>query len=514
MSTIFDVIKTVILDPELDFHSIKEIFKGIDELPINHPFHTQLHEYTDEEISYLIGEIVVICGETDQYELVPLVNQLFIHILPSMDSARYYPMLLSNKFIPESMIVEIARADPNISVPEILLQTIQGDTSYQHLYERIRPLVSQMFVSADVMTSLLQMAADRGNQEAYGFLRSAYSRATRFQTNTEPNISRIDYMDLLQDECKDMDLYYRKLVTWRSTSVLETLASKPRIERETYYRLIEKVCGVETLEENVLEDLTSKTFFSLKHIRYFEMLNWLDTNTTFRRLYGPQQRARILEYSETLELPEDPREDYMLFNQEGWYTGMCDHCHMQVRPYQMCFRKPEIEGGWEGCYCSPMCVLRHILYVKYNIPREQIDGKLESIRKQFIAFFQDIGLDFESGIGMLVRDYPIIQTDDRGDVREGTKFRLPRILVTAASEEMVPLTQPLSNHSSLMDAGKEILEQLGMSADDFGLLEDDGETIKYTEEVPLHGEDIETYALVHFQTNEWQKIPIALSSAY
>jgi hypothetical protein len=115
---------------------------------------------------------------------------------------------------------------------------------------------------------------------------------------------------------------------------------------------------------------------------------------------------------------------------------------------------------------------------------------------------------------MLVRDYPIIQTDDRGDVREGTKFRLPRILVTAASEEMVPLTQPLSNHDSLMDAGKEILEQLGMSADDFGLLEDDGETIKYTEEVPLHGEDIETYALVHFQTNEWQKIPIALSSAY
>jgi hypothetical protein len=243
-------------------------------------------------------------------------------------------------------------------------------------------------------------------------------------------------------------------------------------------------------------------------------LNWLDTNTVFRRLYGPQQRARILEYSETMELPDDPREDHMLFNHTEWYSGLCDHCHMQVRPFQMCFRKPVIEGGWEGCYCSPTCVLRQMLYVRYNIPREKLDEKLESIRKQLSAFFKDIGLDFEMGIGMLVRDYPIIQTDDRGDIREGSRFRLPRILVTAASEEMVPLTQPISNHDTLMESGKQILEQLGMSADDFGLLEDDGETIKYTEEVPLRGEDIETYALVHYQTNEWQKIPPAISNIY
>lgn len=514
MSSIFDVIKTVVLDPELNFASIKEILKGIDELPINHPFYTQMYEYTDEELTYLVGEIVVICGETDQYELIPLINQLFIHILPSMDSARYYPMLLANKFVPESMIVEITRADPSISVPELLLQTIQGDRSYQHLYERIRPLITQMFVSGDVMTSLLQMAADRGNQEAYGFLRAAYNNATRFQISLEPNISRFDYMELLQDECRDMDLYFRKLVTWRNTSVRETVSSKNRIERETYYRLIERVCGVETLEENVLENLTSKTFFGIRHIRYFELLNWLENNTVFRRLYGPQQRARILEYSETLELPEDPREDYMLFNQESWYTGLCDHCHMQVRPYQMCFRKPEIEGGWDGCYCSPTCVMRHILYIKYNIQRENIDGKLDVIRRQLGAFFKDIGLDFETGIGMLVRDYPIIQTDDKGEVKEGTKFRLPRIIITEASEEMVPLTQPLSNHDSLMDAGKEILEKLGMTADDFGLLEDDGETIKYTEELLLQGDDIETYALVHFQTNEWQRISPAISNIY
>lgn len=514
MSSIFDVIKTVILDPELDFGSIKEIFRGIDELPVNHPFHTQMHEYTDEEIDYLIGEIVVICGETDQYELIPLVNQLFIHLLPGTDSARYYPMLLANKFIPEPMIVEIARADPAISVPELLLQTIQGDRPHQHLYERIRPLISQMFVSTEVMTSLLQMAADRGNQEAYGFLRSAYNSATRFQASVEPNISRLDYMELLQDECRDMDLYYRKLVTWRKTPVSETVSTKNRIERETYYRLIEKVCGIETLEESVLENLTSKPYFSLRHIRYFELLNWLDTNTVFRRLYGPQQRARILEYSEAMELPDDPREDHMLFSHTEWYSGLCDHCHMQVRPFQMCFRKPVIEGGWEGCYCSPTCVLRQMLYVRYNIPREKLDEKLESIRKQLSAFFKDIGLDFEMGIGMLVRDYPIIQTDDRGDIREGSRFRLPRILVTAASEEMVPLTQPISNHDTLMESGKQILEQLGMSADDFGLLEDDGETIKYTEEVPLRGEDIETYALVHYQTNEWQKIPPAISNVY
>lgn len=514
MSSIFEVIKTVILDPELEFGSIKEIFKGIDELPVNHPFHIQMHEYSDEEIEYLIGEIVAICGETDQYELIPLVNQLFIHILPQTDSARYYPMLLSNKFIPESMIVNIVRADPAISISEILLQTIQGDRSYQYLYERIRPLVSQMFVSVDVMTSLLQMAADRGNQEAYGFFRSAYNNATRFQVNVESNISKLEYIDLLQSECRDLDLYFRKLVAWRNTPVSETVASKNRIERETYYRLIEKVCGIETLEENVLEDLTSKSYFSLRHIRYFELLNWLETNTVFKRLYGPQQRARVFEYIETLELPKDPREDYMLFNQEKWYTGMCDHCHMQVRPFQKCFRKPGIEGGWEGCYCSPTCVLRHILYVKYNIPREKIDGNLDSIRIQLTSFFKDIGLDFETGVSMLVREYPIIQTDDRGDIREGTKFRLPRILVTAASEEMVPITQTLSNHDLMMETGKDILERLGMTPDDFGLLEDDGETIKYTEEVPLRGEDIETYALVHFQTNELQKITPAISNIY
>lgn len=512
MSSIFDIVKTVILDPELDFGSMREIFKGIDELPSNHPFHTQMHEYTDEEIEYLIGEIVTICGETEQLELIPLVNQLFIHILPSIDSLSYYTRILANKFIPESMLVDIVKSDPNISFSEILLQTVQGEQSHHHLFERIRPLITPMFVSPDVLTSLIQMAADRGNQEAYGFFRKAYFNMSRFIGGTESNISRFDYMELLDNECKDMDLYYRKLLFWRNTSVSDKLSNKPLIERESLYRLIEKTCGVQTLEEGVLEELTSKQILSMKHIRYFELLHWMESNTTFRRLYGPRQRSRVLHYSEDMDLPDDPREDYMLYNHNEWYEGICDHCHMVINPYQKCFRKPLVEGGWEGCYCSPTCVMRHILYIKYRIPRENISDRLSGIRKQLEAFFQDIGLDYDTGIGMLVRDYPIIQTDDNGDVRQGTRFKLPKIVVVGANEEMVPLEQPISTHEHMMDAGKEILEQLGLSSEDFGLMEDDGETIRYTEEIIMDGEDIETYALVNFHARELQTIPIAIYS--
>lgn len=514
MSSIFDVIKTVILDPELEFSSIQEIFKGIDNLPTNHPFFTQMYEYTDEEIDFIIGDIVTICCETDQTEIIPLVNQLFLHILPNIDVIRYYSGLLSNKFIPETMLVPIVKSDPSISIPEILLQTIQGDRSYHHLYERIRSLINPLFVSVDVVTSLIQMAADRGNQEAYGFFRKAYASMTRFMGGSESNISRIEYVDLMDRECKDMDLYFRKLVTWRNTSATESFLDKPLVVREALMRLVEKSCGIVPLEEGILEDLSSKFILSMRHIRYFELLNWIETNDTFRRLYGPQQRGRILHYSEDMDLPEDPREDYMLYNQSSWYEGICDHCNMIVRPYQRCFRKPIVDGGWEGCYCSPTCVLRHILYMKYKIPREKIDERLSYIRKQLETFFRDIGIDYETGIGMLIRDYPVVQTDDAGDVLQGSRFRLPRVVIVPASEEMVPLDQPISTHDSMMDAGKDILEQLGLSADDFGLMEDDGETIRYTEEIIMSGEDIETYALVNYQTREWQKVPVAIYSSY
>lgn len=40
----------------------------------------------------------------------------------------------------------------------------------------------------------------------------------------------------------------------------------------------------------------------------------------------------------------------------GWFTGVCDECHLRIQHPWLAVRRPLENGGWKGTYCSIECV--------------------------------------------------------------------------------------------------------------------------------------------------------------
>ena len=119
----------------------------------------------------------------------------------------------------------------------------------------------------------------------------------------------------------------------------------------------------------------------------------------------------------------------------------------------------------------------------------------------------DIKVDYYHGLGLLVRDFPVYQTNDDGEVYDNMGLRHPKIIVEPAREIVRPATSDLEPRLEGVD---EILGELGLSPDDLGLLKDEGEVVSYTKERTFTIEDIETYALTHLMGARFGGISIVI----
>ena len=50
----------------------------------------------------------------------------------------------------------------------------------------------------------------------------------------------------------------------------------------------------------------------------------------------------------------DYNEDDMIY--DDWFRGACDSCHKRIRQRHHAVRMPIPSGGWQGCYCSCLCL--------------------------------------------------------------------------------------------------------------------------------------------------------------
>lgn len=49
-----------------------------------------------------------------------------------------------------------------------------------------------------------------------------------------------------------------------------------------------------------------------------------------------------------------------MFTEKDWFKGNCDICLQRISAYHHAVRKPELKGGWNGCYCSFDCVRKTV----------------------------------------------------------------------------------------------------------------------------------------------------------
>jgi hypothetical protein len=61
----------------------------------------------------------------------------------------------------------------------------------------------------------------------------------------------------------------------------------------------------------------------------------------------------------------------------GWFTGNCECCFRKIFKAIYAVRRPRIDGGWDGCYCSWGCVRNDVVEPNY-------------IQEQLISHFEDL----------------------------------------------------------------------------------------------------------------------------
>jgi hypothetical protein len=57
---------------------------------------------------------------------------------------------------------------------------------------------------------------------------------------------------------------------------------------------------------------------------------------------------------------EDRDDDEIIVPERSWFTGKCMSCDLIISKYCYATRRPTIDGGWSGCYCSNICMLANI----------------------------------------------------------------------------------------------------------------------------------------------------------
>lgn len=512
MESTWDFVRTVLLDSELETHDVAEIFKGMVEQ--TDAFTFELVELTDEELRARVAELLGICYETQQPGLVGVVNWLFTNTMSFRDVDNYYiDFIFSNPLITEETLSYVIKCDSKISISEVLLSLLKNNVygSRQYSFERIYPYVDEHTLTNSSLSTYIELAREAGDEEGLGFMKRVY--VSRFSAGVErsynlPRVSKKFYERVKTEECRALAVYNTlrsDFIRIRNVPIKE-LERGRQLEIRT---LLERITGMKELDDGAFDRLISEGLIGLRQIKYIEIINWIETNKLFRKMYGPYNPDRVIRQSvlgkdvpEYPDFPEDPRKYFMHYYdrafEDDWFTGICDHCVRLIPVRQRAFRSPVPEGGgWQGCFCSAKCSIKNLLSgPEYNVPIEDLDEIISYMGEQFKQFFSTEGFELYEGMGFLIREFPILMQSSDGEIEDKRSFRLPKIVVLPAREEKVKEKYSQDDqYEQIIQTGSDVLKELGLSADDFGLLKDEGETIVYHKEVLLKRDHMEQYLL-------------------
>lgn len=512
MDSPWDFVRTVLLDAELETHDVAEIFKGM--VDQTDAFTFELVELTDEELKARVAELHGICYEAQQPGLVGVVNWLFMNTMSFRDVDNYYiDFIFSNSLITEETLSYIIRCDAKISISEVLLSLLKNNIygSRQYAFERIYPYVDEHTLTNSSLSTYIELAREAGDEEGLGFMKRVY--VSRFSAGVQrsynlPRVSSEFYERVKTEECRSLAVYR----TMRADFIKIKNIPVKDLDRGRQLEIrgmLERITGMKELSEGAFDEIFGDGLLGLRQVKYVEILNWIETNKIFRRLYGPYNPDRVIRQSvfgrevpEYPDFPEDPRRYFMHYYdptyEDDWFSGICDHCVRLIPVRQRAFRSPIPEGGgWQGCFCSASCSIKNLFSgPEYNVPIEDLDEIMDFVDKQFKQYFSGEGFEQYEGMGFLIREFPVLMQSSEGEIEDKRSFRLPKIVVLPAREEKVREKYSQDDqYEQIIQTGSEVLKELGLSPGDFGLLKDEGETIVYHKEVLLKRDHMEQYLL-------------------
>lgn len=104
------------------------------------------------------------------------------------------------------------------------------------------------------------------------------------------------------------------------------------------------------------------------------------------RAYGPVNARQGTDYSHLNDNQGEPDRDKIyggerMFTEKDWFTGNCFICLRRIRSYHHALRRPYVQGGWSGCFCSFECLRKTI-----DQEDEILHGIVTMIEKDILSY--------------------------------------------------------------------------------------------------------------------------------
>jgi hypothetical protein len=192
--------------------------------------------------------------------------------------------------------------------------------------------------------------------------------------------------------------HMKKRITKEGLKVL-TIENMEEVTTEAYENATSDIFRFSMMPDDVLE----KVFFSKDNDLQAKRILGLSNPFTFSPAEGENSRMYFnLTY---LKKDKSGRRDV------HWFTGNCDYCNRKIRHYWYAVRKPVINGGWEGCFCS----WKHVRKSLPIIPNEFLERFAPStiVERMILYFENEI-----AKVGVYERDEVIEEEDTYGQLTE------------------------------------------------------------------------------------------------
>lgn len=319
----------------------KEIVeKVIEKLPIS--------SLEDDDRLKLLLDILIVCAEFNRSEIVPVILPYFYPLEELYEQSIITSLFLDK--IPEDIlkfVVKSVEESSYVVVIEELIQRNQGDE-----------------------VEAARKAWNVFGEQPLDVIKSLFESAKEAE-----NISMMEYLGNLIDErndfapippwVKDFNMKEEpkisgEIITIEDIDIEEIMKNFDYLgidieEKEEAKKLIEAKIRIGTIKEK--KELFGE-FLNRKKIEKLqddiELFRWFGPDNPF---YGSSSRmftGNEYDYDEEEEKFED------------WFTGACLNCHLRIRSRYHAVRIPMPFGGWSGCYCSIICLLKGIQEMEYE----------------------------------------------------------------------------------------------------------------------------------------------------
>ena len=321
------------------------------------------HKFSDESILVFFKQVVLFCQELFIEKIILLL--IFEKWKNVLKKDHLYDLII---YIFDNQIDNIYILNTleitTFSFFKYIIENYDQFNNISYLFEKFESH-SKDKITRGYVLNLLELSKTYENTEFVEFFKSIVNDKEDFCT--KPGWVCIDEEEI------NLDPKFLLPDNWGNSEDLNLKESIDIISNDIKFR--NKLKSSEEFDEDILEDIVKIAVTSFPECNTLEIAE--NTYISADRIFGPRN-ANINQECLT-GIKGGCRMLSCGCVEENWFDEACDNCFKKIIDPSYAIRYPLEEGGWVGCYCGIVCMVKKLPREADKNTEQRLDLMVENI---------------------------------------------------------------------------------------------------------------------------------------